>query len=238
MCGSVTLAVAGAQANGGTSIANAPELPIGTVVTGAKKGVDFWRVTIRSGDTLRIDYEPVATPRVALCLLEPDVTDFTLRDTRCSDFKDTDESGGKRQTVHELALPGRWSLAIGYYGDGACVTFQKRVNVGCQLTTGYSLTAYVVHRTTTTLQAVPKLVKRGSTVKIPGQVQGADRGNVVLQERVGKRLVNKQLAKLTSAGRFAFTIRAAKAGTFSYIARFPGNANHKPSKRAFKITVV
>jgi len=225
-----------ARADGGTSIANAPELPLGKTVSGARSGLDYWRLTIVSGDTLRVDYEPVATQLIGLCLMAPSVTDFTANDAQCVDGKVTDQSDRKRQTVHELTLPGRYSLIVGF-GGGVCVHIFYGVDTKCSRAMAYNLTAYVVHRTTTTLLAVPKVVNRGTLVSVRGQVQGVKLGKVVLQERVAKRWVNRQLAKLTVSGRFTIKLQAATPGTFRYVVRYPGDASHKASKRGFTLTV-
>jgi hypothetical protein len=174
---------AAAHADGGTSIANAPELPPGKTVSGARSGLDYWRVMVVSGDTLRIDYEPVATQLIGLCLMAPSVTDFTVNDAQCVDGKVTDQTDRKRQTVHELTLPGRYTLIVGF-GGGVCVHIYYGVDTKCSRAMAYNLTAYVVHRTTTALLDFPKVVKRGALVAVRGQVQGVNRGNVVLIERV------------------------------------------------------
>ena len=116
------------------SISSAPELPLGERITSGVTGLDYWRVTIVPGDTLRIDYESLNDATVGLCLLMPAVTDFTISDTNCTDQKDTDFVRGrsKRQTLHTLAVPGRYSFIV---GDRYCTG--GRAYVKCSETVGY-----------------------------------------------------------------------------------------------------
>lgn len=236
VCGLIVAAAA--HADGGTSIATSPELPNGQQVAAAVARLDYWRVTIVPGDTLRINYEPVGMsalpdPRVALCLMAPNVTDFTVGDARCVDPKSTNYSDRKRQTAYEFTLPGRYSLVVGSY---ACNVYYGPPNTKCDRPLGYELTAFVVHRTKTTLLRAAKLVNRGSIVSIRGAVNGLANGKVLLQQRSGgwsnKRIVN------VSAGRFAIRLRVTTTGEFRYRVLFRGDATHKPSSASFSLTVV
>ena len=58
---SSTVLVPTALAAGGASIASAPQLPIGTTVTGgASAYTEFWRVTMAAGDKLTITSDSLA----------------------------------------------------------------------------------------------------------------------------------------------------------------------------------
>ena len=81
-CGSIWVAVA--IANGGSSIASAPDMPIGQQVasgyTHPQYG-EFWRVNLSAGDELVIDYGvPAGSGSLDLYVYSPGVTDYTLSD--------------------------------------------------------------------------------------------------------------------------------------------------------------
>jgi hypothetical protein len=79
MVASLALALpVGASAGGGTSIATAPELPLGTTIIGATSAAEFWRLTLAAGDSVTIDWKPINGGGVGFDLYSPEVTDFTI----------------------------------------------------------------------------------------------------------------------------------------------------------------
>jgi hypothetical protein len=132
--------------DGGGAISTAPTLAIGTTVTGGADlsdnccdswyqhentaGTQYWRVPLTFGDHLIIDYGVVTGDNVTLCMLSPDVTDYTLPDADCV-------AGDQTETKHEFTFTasktGAWILVVGDYHCCSDTTW------------GYQLTAYV-HR--------------------------------------------------------------------------------------------
>lgn len=226
-----------AWADGGIDIASAPELPLGTKVTGAVARLDYWKIAVKSGDTLVMNYEPVGMNgrRMEFCFLTPDVTDFTVRDIGCMEVFPTDYSERKRQTKREFLLPGRYTMII---GEDACLEGGTRIDLACKRPLSYELTALVIRRTSISISPVPKLVKRGQSVTIAGRIEEVETGQVALQKRDGKRWRNVALAGVRSSGRFAFKVKADVAGVARYRVMFPGDSTHRPVRAAVTFTVV
>jgi hypothetical protein len=236
-CVLVTAFPAAALADGGTQIANAPELQSGVKVSGAVSRADFWRFTIATGDTLRIDYEPVATYRkgdsMGVCLMTPDITDFTVNDKGCLAYGYSDR---KKQLLHEaFPIPGRYTLVVGHYN---CVN--SDVNTQCNPSNSalsYEFTLYIVHRTSTTLRPLARLANKGSSLNVRGQVKGATSGSVAIQQRAGGRWANVKITKVAKDGRFATKIKLNVIGAVRYRVFYPGDESHKPSTATFRLTV-
>ena len=141
----------------GSTIATAPELPIGATFVGganAVHGDEFWRVTLAAGDWLTIDRQPVNGGDTRLRIYEPSVTDFTLGSA--SPVADSGYAGGPSEFTWTATGQGSWILEV--YSDS-----------------GYQLKASVQHVITTKLSPVSG--KRGATVTITGRGFGAKRGS-------------------------------------------------------------
>lgn len=231
-------AVAGAaRGDGGTTIANAPELTPGETVTGTVTNVgsrvQFWRLTVKPGDQVTINFaalSTVATSTVGLCFLLPTVDDFTLQDSRCLEPLETDHTNAntKRQTTRVFASGGRWTLIVGNY---SCMNGGRPLIPCFYYSTQYELTAYVRSATRTTLTANPNLVKAGGTVTAKGKVTGVTSGNVAIQVRQsGWKTV--KIAKIGAGGTFVAKIKAPAKGKLTVRAVFPGDSSHLPSKAA------
>ena len=101
-------AVARAE-SGGTTIASAPELPIGTTFVSGVNRHEFWRVTLNAGDKLTIDYQPLNGGWVELRLYRPDVTDFTLGNASPVAYGST---SSRTKFVWTATGRGSWILKI------------------------------------------------------------------------------------------------------------------------------
>src|SRR5437588_11339367 len=70
--------------DGGSDVASAPEIPLGQQVDGggtapASGGYhEFWRVTLKRADHLRLEYGTTNRGAVQISLYAPAVTDYTL----------------------------------------------------------------------------------------------------------------------------------------------------------------
>jgi hypothetical protein len=229
--------VSSVWANGGDSIAAAPELPNGKTVSGAKLGIDYWRATIASGDTLRIDFESVGIKdQLIVCVLGPKTTDFTANGSRCEQPEDGENyvnPGAKSEDRYVFSQPGRYTVAIGPW----IYCFSAYLNQTCDDPNGYELTAYIVHRTAIRLQSTPRLLRTGAQFRVGGRVQGVNRGALALQIRQGGWR-NVRVAKIAANGSFTANARAPKtAGVYRYRIMYPGDATHRGSNASFKITV-
>lgn len=110
--------------DGGTSIANAPQLQVGTQVTGGSSATgsycesapcEFWRLNLAQGDRVTMDYGSLDDGGIILMVLTPDVTDYTLNQVSPKYFSEA-LLGSKREFVWYATKAGNWSFAIsGHY---------------------------------------------------------------------------------------------------------------------------
>ncbi len=233
----IVLAVASAAvAGGGSSIAAAPELPLGQQQLGAPRGIDYWHVTLGGLDQLIVDYgytgssDQYGGKRLEVCVVKPDVTDYTLKDARCATWNALD--GGKAHTEFIAPIPGRWTVMVGKaydIGYGGCFS-DDEIYPTCQHETAYEITAYVKHYTQTSLSG-PATAPTGTRVSLAGTVRGAVAGGVELQYR-SRGWHQDGVAKLRPDGTFAYrTTRLAgtPGGTFVMRAVYRGDAQHRSS---------
>lgn len=139
MAAGSTMLPLSAKAGGGTSIASAPQLPLGTQVAGGTGGHnewrppdEFWRVELQAGDQLAVEFEG-GPGQVSLCLLAPSVTDYTLESSRCTEevWSGVNDKG---QLAYTAPSDGQWTLRVA-------------VNWCCGDPYNYGLTARVSSKT-------------------------------------------------------------------------------------------
>jgi IPT/TIG domain len=153
VCCVLALPAVARATSGGSTIATAPQLPIGTTfVGGAVAKHEFWRVTLAAGDTLTIDYQPANGGEVDLDVFKPSVTDFTLGSASSVVSAWTT---GKSVFTWTATGQGSWILEVYSYD-------------------GYQLSAHVQHVMMTKL--LPASGRRGVIVTISGRNFGAKRG--------------------------------------------------------------
>jgi hypothetical protein len=130
------------QAPAGTSIASAPELPIGaTFVGGAVGTTEFWRVTLAAGDTLTVDYLQLNNGHVDLYVYKPDVTDYTL---------------GSSSSVASAETYGQSTFTWTAIGQGSWI-LKIYSSHGYQLTTSVARTSSTQAAAGTSIASAPQL---------------------------------------------------------------------------------
>jgi hypothetical protein len=216
---------AAALADAGANIGQAPELPSGERVEGGHNDgrPDFWRITMRRGDRLTIDYESTLSgERVDVALFAPSVTDFTL-----DEAEPLAQDGTRQKDQFRFAAPspGRYTLRL----DGE-VFFNVEPYA-------YSLTAYVRHVTSITLSA-PRIARAGTRLKLAGKVNGAAGGEVLLQVRKGSAWKTLALTRLSPTGAFAYAAVLTSRGVARFRATYAGDATHLASAASVSLRVV
>jgi hypothetical protein len=150
-----------AYASGGASIAEAPTLPVGTLVSGGgQPWHQYYRLPLYGGDEVTLDLEmpgagdcPAA---LVLSLYQPQVTDYQIEAAQ-----PVDSTGWVEQGKHEF----KWVSPF----TGAGIVQATGCTNGVA---AFNLTAAVAHQTAVALHA-PTLAKRGSAVTVSATVQSA-----------------------------------------------------------------
>jgi hypothetical protein len=218
---------AGAEA--GTSIATAPEIPLGAKQFGSGPGIDYWRVTLGYGDLLVLDYETTDADEhgTNVCLVKPTVTDFTLPKARCEVQGDA-YAPGKREVRFTASAAGKWSLLVadGRTNGSWCFRSDEIVPT-CDLDVTYELTAYRLLFTQTKLNPAAGHARKPLT--FTGKVVGAHAGRLAMQARSGKAWKTIGSGSIAKNGSFRVTAKFSRKGTYQVRAMYPGDAGHRPS---------
>jgi hypothetical protein len=222
-----------ARADGGAHPSAAPNLPYGQHATGGdalvdnypiccdfwrhpdSPGVKYWRLPLAFGDRITFDYGVVTGSDVGLCVLTPDITDYTVSESDCVVHDQTDKSDGqtKDEMTFTASTTGGWLLAV---GDDACCDEEAWA---------YDILATVRHRSTLSLKG-PKSRRKGSTVTLTGALTPARVAAVKLQRKVGTRWRSAGTATTAADGTFAFSYKLRKRGTYRFRASYPGDASY------------
>ena len=231
-----------AQANGGSSIANAPELPIGEQIqgggntntsplgptdggwTGCCYG-EYWRITLSRGDHLRIDYGSLDGNVAEVALYTSGVTDYTWNQGRSNPLFD-ESTSTKDEARYVAAQSGRFTLYV-VHDCGAC---------GSPVL-AYELTAYIQHYTHATL-AGTRVVRAHGRLTLRGEIAGLSKGKVAIQSRQGKRWKTLKLSHVTSRGGFAVKTEVGAPGTYRFRVVFFGDVSHLPTSAVYSVKVV
>jgi hypothetical protein len=226
-----------ARTSGGDSIASAPELPLGQQQFGDVDRFDYWRVTLNAGDLLTANFGLTGGDlNVGLCVIRPDVTDYTKDGARCVAYRET---GSKSQLKFAATTSGRWTLVFGANWYGCLLGSGSQsidITWDCTRRVAYEVTAAIQRYTQTTLTA-PRTVPAGARLTLRGRVAGAGSGRVLLERRVTQHWKLIKSARLRRGGLFSFSIQAASRRLLRFRARYPGDANHRPSGATASIRV-
>jgi hypothetical protein len=220
-----------ALAGGGTSIASAPELPLGVdIVSGtnhvedarvcgdAGDATEFYRVTLGVGDDLLLDYGAESPDEVVgIGILPPSVTDDTLDQANCvlSQWAET----GSDRVAFKAPYAGPWIVAV---------------RAGTTL--NYGMSAQVLKYTHATLTG-PRVATRGSLVILRGWIHGVMNSNPgasarrATMERWGKHHAWKTLGAvlLGPTGKFTYFWRPQRIGVVRFRVVYFGHTYYLPT---------
>jgi hypothetical protein len=111
------LAPMSAAAPGGTTIAAAPELPLDVTVSGGSVSAsdscrcEYWRLTLKAGDVVTIDYQPTQPGGVDLAFFRPEITDAMIGAASPSET-DSTCCAIAREEIWTATAAGRWILRV------------------------------------------------------------------------------------------------------------------------------
>jgi hypothetical protein len=217
----VVVGAEGASANGGNTIAGAPQVPLGQHVVAGKTGYDFWRVQLNPGDFLTIDFGAVGDNGVSVCLFKPNVTDYTRVQSDCTAYGHAN-ANGKNEFRFKATLAGSWIIA--FYSDGCGQSWDQ-----CPYDVAYEMTTTVRVYTHLSLTA-PRSVRAGGFGTLKGQLEGAANGNVQLQAHYRGRWQRFATVRAGASGSFAYRTRFRHRGTVFARAFFAGDSAHLACK--------
>lgn len=213
--------------NGG-SIAAAPALPLGQRIVKATNKPVFWRVQLDLGDQIVVDFGSTNKDYAELCLLQPDVNDYSVNDEPpCAVFVSTKF---KSQLRFIAPASGGWIVVV--WGCTGCQVFRpgaRRV--------AYEFTAFLKRFTRVTLLA-PARASVGRRVKLKGTVEGAATGVIDLVARVSGQWVPLGSTRLQAGGFFVFNPRFSQRGLFRVRALYRGDSSHRASGTTVTLRVV
>ena len=228
--GSLAFGASAALAGGGSTIADAPNAPIGQqVVSGTTSTLphycnisggdpgEFWRVPLGSGDQLVVDFGSTNGNTVYLHVLPPSVTDYTLGQARCLAEDETDSKSELRFTA---GASGRYTLVVAALNDPFA----------------YEMTVHVRHYTHTTITG-PSVVRAHAQVTVKGRVSGISAGKVAIQSRIKRRWKTLTLTSVKSNGRFSYKTHVGAPGRYRGRVVYFGDASHLPSSAVFSVRV-
>lgn len=224
----VSLASRSSATAGGASIAEAVALPLGTQVSsGALRtrrlnalpwAAEYWKVTMAPGDRLVLDYGATNDLGVGVCLLAPDVTDFTEQKAPCLASAITMDKTELRFTA---PVDGSYTVR---FAVNACA---------CTDPLSYTFLARVVVPTRIALHTT-RVVRHGARIRVSGVVTGGATGAIAL--RLSGPFNSRKIAVIRAGGRFssAFTLRLP--GRYTLTAIFYGNPSYGQSTSSVHIT--
>jgi hypothetical protein len=222
------LVATGAFADGGSSIANAPELPIGQQVQGGTtdgcKNEEFWRLTLLRGDHVRLDYGSLNGETIVLAIYAPSTTDYTFDGDSPIGSLASSGTSRKAELRYIAPAPGRYVLLFRTAECGGVAM-------------AYEMTGYVRHLTHATLGG-PTVARAHSRIKLHGTVKGLASGKVVTQSLVHRRWKTISLVSVAANGSFAFTARVGAPGVQRFRAVFYGDPTHLPTRAPYSVRVV
>lgn len=223
------LSIAGAAlAGGGTTIATAPDLPVGQQVTGGGSPTDdpycvyreFWRIALTRGDQLKVDFGTLNGYTVIVYVYSPSTTDYNFNEGNSLASAGTNDKG---ELKYVAAGSGRYLLYLR--------------TASCDVDLAYELTAYVRHYTHAILSG-PSIVRKGSRIRLRGQITGASAGRAAMQVLKHRHWRNLGLVSIGAGGKFSYATRARKPGLERLRVVYYGDNSHLPTRAAFSFHIV
>jgi hypothetical protein len=196
------------QSSGATSIAAAPQLPLqATIVSGAGAGPygEFWRVSMKAGDVLTIEYATVNSESVEVSVFKPDVTDNTFGDSNAAFSQSTSSSA---RATWRAPSTGAWLVRV----DCECSSL------------GYAIGIKVQTPTTLSVRA-PSATTASRAFTVSGVVSRGASGNVTLTFTAPGRRAVKVTAAIGGSGSFSASVKLPR-GSYTVRATYGGDDSH------------
>ncbi len=171
-----------ANASGGSSIATAPELPLGQLVAGGGQQADFWRIQLFAGD--RITFKASFPSIYEFSLYAPSVDDFSYANANSVANNPGNAASGMTEFTFTSPFTGLGTLAVceDVVSESGCGggSYPK------ESMDAYTFTATIAHATNLTI-SVPTIARRRSTVTIRATISspaGVPQGNCLIQNQL------------------------------------------------------
>jgi hypothetical protein len=230
----VALAAPNARANGGETIAAAPQLPLNQVTASGYVQKEpeplqgeYWRVEMLAGALLTFDGTVTSTcgvnnhhPEAYIYVFPPSTTDFTRHEASGVTDQALNPSGELRFTA---PYSGNWLLSVGI-GGASCGDF------------AYNFTAKVQRPTHASLKA-PRLERRGKPFSVEGSVAGAVEGSVAIQVLKHHHWITLATSVPLHGGTFRWETHVPHRGREVFRVNYAGDSGHLPASAQRAITV-
>ncbi len=230
----VVLGLPNARANGGETIAAAPQLPLNQATASGYVQKEpeplqgeYWRVEMLAGALLTFDGTVTSTcgvnnhhPEAYIYVFPPSTTDFTRHEASGVTDQALNPSGELRFTA---PYSGNWLLSVGI-GGASCGDF------------AYNFTAKVQDPTHASLKA-PRLVRSDRSFFLEGSVAGAAEGSVAIQVLKHHHWITLATSVPLHGGTFSWKTHVSHRGRQVLQVIYAGDAGHLPSNAQRAITV-
>jgi hypothetical protein len=234
MATSATLGLQNAWANGGETIAQAPQLPLDQPTASGYiqkepepiQG-EYWRVQMPAGALLTFDGSVTSTcgdnnhhPEAYIYVFPPSTTDFTRHEVAGVTDTALNPNGELRFTA---PYGGNWLLNVGI-GGAPCGDF------------AYTFTARVQVPTHATLIGL-RATHSGASFSLTGSVAGITNGSAAIAVRGRHHWTTIASGVPIASGIFHWKGRAGGPGTYTYRVIYSGDSGHLPSSAQHTLIV-
>ena len=212
-----------------TTMAAAPELPLGQLVTGGGTTADAWKVNLFAGDqvTLRGDFSSYG---FQFELYPPGVDDYTVRTTDAAVWEKF--SQGPTEVTFAAPFTGLGSVLICQYTGADCGYRLVQPQWAANSPT-YSFTLTTTHKTGVVISgSLPGQVTPKKAISLSASVQspaGAPTGVCNFERLIGRRKATLLGTVPVSGGQCAGTVNAGRRGTVKFRVSFVGDSGWQAS---------
>ncbi len=203
------------QAQGATTIADAPTIQYDTLVSGGGPPREYWRFDAFSGDRLTFRWDQAADPsglkNYFLRIFDPSVDDFRLRDAT--------------PLFTEYVAEGKseFRYIVPFTGLGTMEYLCRDVGSECDVSPAYSFVASVEHKTAVVWRKSPTRVRSGrrrfAVVVSVQSPAGAPAGNCLF-DRIVRRSSRRVATVRVRSGVCKARLSTGRKGIVRFRARF------------------
>jgi hypothetical protein len=228
VCGTLASIATNAGATGASTITEAGNLPLETLVVGGGQPIDFYRVALSAGDQIDINYDMLSQPNCGyLYLFDPTVGDFNLAEAKA--VSSVNVKPGPQSVTLTSSFNGLGTLAVAMGTPSSIQSpnyppLQTPVSQ-CTVVTPFSMTVAIEHLTQVSFGSLPgHLSSPRRRLRLQAHLQspaGTPTGTCLL-ERLKGSLPVRVAQTSTRNGVCTASVRGGRTGSFTYRVTFTG----------------